>query len=278
MATKTSYEYIVLGCGGIGSAAAYWLARRAKGDVLGLEQFELGHHHGGSQDHSRIIRLAYHHPDYTRLMPQAYAAWAVLEDESAVPVVHKTGSVQFALAAGQYKGEIDQYAAAMDAADIPYERLDAGEIMRRYPQFTIRQEVAGLYQAETGLADAIKGNAAHIGMARSHGATILDHCPVQEIHPVEGGVQVRTTRATFSARRLVITAGAWTDAVLAPLGKTLRLTVTQEQVTYYATPNLRDFAIGRFPIFIWHGPKVIYGFPVYGEVATKAARQPHLRA
>lgn len=268
---KTNYEYIVLGCGGIGSAAAYWLARRAGGEVLGLEQFELGHHHGGSQDYSRIIRLTYHHENYTRLTPHTYTAWATLEAESAVQVIHKTGSVEIALADSPTVREINIYAAAMDAAGIPYERLDADEIMRRYPQFRLRQAVAGLFQADTGLADAMKGNAAHIGMARYHGATILDHCPVQSVRSLEGGVEVRTERGTFSGRRLVVTAGAWTDKVLAPVGGRLGITVTQEQVTYYATPNLRDFAIGRFPIFIWHGPDLIYGFPVYGEVATKAA-------
>jgi len=40
-------------------------------------------------------------------------------------------------------------------------------------------------------------------------------------------------------------------------------------VTYYVTPNLRDFAIGRFPTFIWESDELAYGFPVYGEVATK---------
>ncbi len=269
MATKTSFEYIVLGCGGIGSAAAYWLARRAGGEVLGLEQFELGHNRGGSQDHSRIIRLSYHHADYTRLTPHTYGAWAALEAESAVQVVHKTGGVEMAPAGTPYENEVNAYAAAMDAAGIPYERLSAGEIVHRYPQFTLREEVAGLFQAETGLADAIKGNAAHVGMARCYGATILDHCRVEAIHPVAGGVAVETLQGTFSARRLIITAGSWADTVLAPLGRSLRLTVTQEQVTYYATPNLRDFAMDRFPVFIWHGPQAIYGFPIYGEVATK---------
>ena len=266
---KTDFEYIVLGCGGIGSAAAYWLARRAGGEVLGLEQFELGHHHGGSQDYSRIIRLTYHHENYTRLTPHTYAAWAVLEEKSAVQVIHKTGSVEIALANSPHVREINVYAAAMDAAGIPYERLDADEIMRRFPQFHITQEVAGLFQADSGLADASKGNAAHIGMARYHGATILDHCAVQSIRAFDGGVDVVTSQGTFSGRRLVVTAGAWTDQALASLGLKLSITVTQEQVTYYATPNLRDFAIGRFPIFIWHGPDTIYGFPVYGEVATK---------
>ena len=49
--------------------------------------------------------------------------------------------------------------------------------------------------------------------------------------------------------------------------------LTQEQVTYFATRNLRAFAPDRFPIWIWHGDEEYYGFPVYGEVATKAARR-----
>jgi sarcosine oxidase len=268
---KTNYEYIVLGCGGIGSGAAYWLARRAGADVLGLEQFELGHHHGGSQDHSRIIRLTYHHVNYTRLTPHTYTAWATLEEESAVRVVTKTGSIEMALKNGPHQRDIELYAGAMDAAGIAYERFGGDEVMRRFPQFRLAEEVDALWQADTGIADAARGNAAHIGMARYHGATILDHCPVTAVRPFDGGVDVETERGTFSCRRLIITAGAWTDRVLADVGIHLRLTVTQEQVTYYATPNLREFAIGHFPIFMWHGPDLFYGFPIYGEVGTKAA-------
>lgn len=64
--TRRDYEYIILGLGGLGSAAAYWLSRDAGADVLGLEQFELGHVRGESQDHSRIIRLSYHTPRLRR--------------------------------------------------------------------------------------------------------------------------------------------------------------------------------------------------------------------
>ncbi len=268
---KTDYEYIVLGCGGIGSGAAYWLARRAGGEVLGLEQFALGHPQGGSQDHSRIIRLTYHHENYTRLTPHSYSAWAAVEEESGVQLVFKTGSIELALKDSPYMREYALYSNAMDAAGIPYERLDGDEVMRRFPQFRIRQAVAALWQADTGLVDAGKGNAVHVALARRRGATILDQCRVTRLRPFDGGVEVITERGTFTCRQLVITAGAWTDHVLAALGFKLSVTVTQEQVTYYATPNLRDFAIGRFPIFIWHGDHVIYGFPVYGEVATKAA-------
>jgi sarcosine oxidase len=52
----------------------------------------------------------------------------------------------------------------------------------------------------------------------------------------------------------------------------LPLTVTQEQVTYFATPALADFAPERFPIWIWLDEPCFYGFPVYGEAGTKVAQ------
>ncbi|MBP9198656.1 MAG: FAD-dependent oxidoreductase, partial [Gemmatimonadales bacterium] len=52
----------------------------------------------------------------------------------------------------------------------------------------------------------------------------------------------------------------------------LPLEVTQEQVTYYATPHLREFQPGRFPVWIWMDDPCYYGFPVFGEAATKIAQ------
>jgi glycine/D-amino acid oxidase-like deaminating enzyme len=68
---SSTYEHIVLGAGGIGAAAAYWLARRG-GSVLALEQYRLGHDRGASEDHSRIIRHSYHTTEYTSLTRAAY--------------------------------------------------------------------------------------------------------------------------------------------------------------------------------------------------------------
>ena len=92
---RHDYEYIVLGLGGIGSAAAYWLARRGGGAVLGLEQFAIGHVRGASQDHSRIIRLSYHAPIYVRLAQHAYRAWAELERDAGESLIRRTGGLDF---------------------------------------------------------------------------------------------------------------------------------------------------------------------------------------
>jgi hypothetical protein len=185
---KLDYEYIVLGLGGFGSAAAYWLARREGGEVLGIEQFELGHVRGESQDHSRIIRLSYHATHYVEMAKHAYLAWHEVECDAGEQLVLRTGGLD--LGARVSAIPLSTYSDSMDAAAVRYERLDAGEIMRRWPQWRLTDEVHGLFQEQAGIAMAARGNAAHIRMAREYGATLLERSPVDSIRHRDGEVEV----------------------------------------------------------------------------------------
>jgi sarcosine oxidase len=270
---KRAFEYIVIGCGGIGSAAVYWLSREAGAEVLGLEQFHLGHDRGGSEDHSRIIRLSYHDPAYTALTPHTYEAWSEVEEESGVRLVFETGGLDLESVEDE-PTYVNHYAGAMAAAGIPYEELSADEVMERFPQFTLDESVLGVYQPAAGLVDAGKANAVHIALARARGATVLDETPVYGVRTVGDGVLVETAAGTFCARKLVVAAGAWTNRVLGHLGYGIPITCTQEQVTYFQTPHLREFTPDRFPVWIWHGGPdyTFYGLPVYGALASKAGQ------
>lgn len=267
---RTDFDYITLGLGGLGSAAAYWLARVAGRDVLGLEQFELGHVRGESQDHSRIIRLSYHTPGYVRLARRAYESWATLEGEAREPCVLKCGGLDVAPRGSRIP--LDPYLASLTAERVPFEHLDAAEIMRRFPQFRLTDDCHGIFQEDGGIAMAAVANAAHQRMAREHGATLRDRCPVTSVRTVGGEVEVVAGDAAYRCRRLVVAAGPWSNTILAMLGRTLPLEVTREQVTYYATPHLTEFAPGRFPVWIWMDDPCYYGFPVFGERATKVAQ------
>jgi sarcosine oxidase len=130
---KREFEYIVLGLGGLGSAATYWLSRRAHHEVLGIEQFHLGHVHGESQDHSRIIRLSYHTPGYVRLAKQAYSAWAVLEEEARRKLIVTTGGID--LWPPHSVIPLTDYTRSLTAEKVPFELLRAGNIHRRFPKF-----------------------------------------------------------------------------------------------------------------------------------------------
>lgn len=270
MPTKRSYEVIVLGLGGLGSASLYWLSRRLGGEVLGIEQFSLGHPYGGSQDHSRIIRLAYDDPAYAALAPHTFVAWREVEAESGIQLVHQTGSLILGPDPDLEVSLVDHYAQAMTRSGIPFQALDAQETMQRFPQFKLRPGDRSLFQSFAGLVDPGKANAVHIALARGRGAAVLENTRIESIRPIKDGVSLETSQGSFTCQRLVVTSGAWSNQVLVGTGLNLPLTVTEEQVTYFATPNLRQFTPDRFPVWIWEGEQNFYGFPIYGEVATKA--------
>jgi len=267
---RRDYAAAVIGLGGIGSGAAYWLSRRLGSDVLGLEQFELGHERGASQDHSRIIRLSYHRPDYVRLAKRAYETWDLLRAESGVQVVTTTGGLD--LWPADARIPIADYAGSLAVEGVPFETLDAVETMRRWPQWRLDEGTVAIFQPAGGLADPNRANAAHQRLARAHGAILLDRSPVTALRDLGGEIEVETSTAgRFRVGTVVLAADAWTNELLASFGRRLPLTITREQVTYYACPRPADFAPERFPVWIWMDEPCYYGFPTYGEAGPKAA-------
>ena len=267
---RREYAAAVIGLGGIGSGAAWWLSRRLGADILGLEQFELGHVRGASQDHSRIIRLSYHRPDYVRLAKRAYETWDLLRAESGVQVVTTTGGLDLWPPGARIP--MADYSASLAAEAVPFELLDADETVRRWPQWRLADGTQAIFQAAGGLADPNRANAAHQRLAREHGATLLDRTPVTRLRERAGLIEIETAnRGTFRAPAVVLAADAWTNELLAGFGRRVPLTITREQVTYFACPRPADFAPDRFPVWIWMDEPSFYGFQTYGEAGPKAA-------
>ena len=270
-ATRRDWDAIVVGLGAIGSGAAYWLSRSLGGGVLGLERFLMDHANGASADHSRIIRLSYHRPEYVRLAKRAYATWAEVEAEADRKIVTATGGLDL-WPTNAAIPESD-YVDSLAAEDVPFEQLDGAEIRRRWPQWHVGDDVRALWQVRGGLADPFKGNAAHRRLAVARGATLRDNAPVSAIRDAGGGdLEVVTPEATYRTPRVVLTADAWTNGLLEPLGHHLPLTITKEQVTYFDCPDPGAFAPDRFPVWIWMDDPCFYGFPTYGEAGPKAAQ------
>jgi sarcosine oxidase len=267
---RREWDLIVVGLGALGAGAAYWGSTRPGARVLGLERFEFGHVNGASADHSRIIRLSYHRPDYVRLAKRAYETWAIVEAEADEQIVTITGGVDL-WPADPAIPKAD-YTESLTAEEVPFELLDADEVMRRWPQWRLDDGTAAMFQAQGGLADPFKGNAAHLRLATERGATLQDRTPVTAIRQVGDDVEVDAGGTTHRAAHVVVAADAWTNELLARFGRRLPLTITKEQVTYLGAPDPAAFAPDRFPVWIWMDDPSFYGFPTYGEAGPKAAQ------
>src|SRR6187200_1165128 len=129
-----TFDVIVLGTGGVGSAACYQLAKRGA-RVLGIDQFPGGHDRGSSHGETRVIRQAYfEHADYVPLLLRAYDLWRELERETATDLLHQVGLLQV----GPPEGFVVR--GVLEAArqhGLKVESLRGEEVPRRFPGFHV---------------------------------------------------------------------------------------------------------------------------------------------
>lgn len=264
-----SFDVAVVGLGALGSAAAYHSARKGA-RVVAFEQFELGHVRGASHDTSRIIRTSYGAPQYVRLAQSAYRDWADFEAVSGEQLTVVTGGLVFIPAEGPF--DAADFTSSLDEVGVPYELLSPAEVHERWPQFSLPDGVKTIYTPDSGIAHAARSVAALQMQARAHGAVIRDRTPVTALTPQDSGVIVHTKRGDILAKKVVLAADAWTNALLEPLGAAIPLITMQEQVTYFKPEDADAFDRERFPVWIWEDESCFYGFPTYGEPTIKAAR------
>src|SRR6185436_3959125 len=169
MAATTHFDAIVLGTGGVGSAAAFHLARRGA-KVLGLDRFPGGHDRGSSHGQTRIIRQAYfEHSDYVPLLLRAYELWRELEQLAGTDLLHQIGLVQI----GPPEGAVVR--GVLEAArlhKLTVERLPAAEVERRWPAFRVPAESVGAFEAAAGYLRVERCVLAHLAAAKQHGAEL----------------------------------------------------------------------------------------------------------
>jgi sarcosine oxidase len=270
------FDVAVVGLGVLGSATAWQLARRGH-SVLGLERFELGHTRGASHGDSRIIRLSYHTPNYVSAAIEAYQDWAALEADSGRSLVLRCGGVDLFPPAAAI--DIEDYVNSMTAMAVPYTVLTASVARARWPGLAVPEGTTVLAQDRTGIVPASLGTRTLQEQARRHGADLRELQRVVEISDLGEAVVLRTAEGRrHFARRVVVTADAWTNDVLASLDVSLPLTVTKEQVVHFGVSDARvDGAGGRhapgaFPVWIWMDDPSWYGFPTYGAPSIKVGQ------
>lgn len=263
------YDVVVVGVGGMGSAALYHLARRGK-RVLGLERFDIPHDLGSSHGLTRIIRLAYFEdPSYVPLLHRAYELWRELQEDAGEQLLYVTGILE----AGEriYDGAL----RSCHEHDLPHEQLDGAEVSRRFPAYRLPAGLSVLYQPDAGFVLPERCIVAHVEGALARGATVRARERVRAWEQTSTGVRVETERGEVEAERLVLTAGAWSqDVARLPAG----LVVAQRQVLAWLQPSRPELFIPqRFPVFnLKFEQGHFYGFPIFGIPGVKLGRYYHL--
>ncbi|KAB1197821.1 MULTISPECIES: N-methyl-L-tryptophan oxidase [Haloferax] len=266
----SSYDTIVVGVGGMGSAATYQLAKRGV-DVLGLERYDVPHTRGSSHGDTRIFRLTQpEHPEYVPLAKRAHELWREVETESGTNLLTTTGSVHAGPAGGSM---VEDSVRSCEAHDIDHEVLTGTELSERFPGYDLPDDHRGVYQPDGGFLACERATSAHVTQAFEHGATIRAREAVEDIDIKERGVTVTTTRGQYSADNLVLAAGAWAGKHLDFLSD--RLTPQRRVLAWFQPEKPENFRPENFPVFSADVPEgSFYGFPVFDRPGFKIGRTP----
>jgi len=255
---QTSFDVIVLGVGSMGSSACYHLAKRGF-KVLGLEQFDIPHELGSHAGQSRIIRKAYGEgTDYVPLLEKAYQNWKSLESETGSTVYYKTGLTYFGAKGDPFLKTVKSSSAKYK---IPVNDLTVEECNRKYPQFKLPLDFQRLEEPDAGLITPERSILLYVEQATLKGAVIRTKEKVLDWKREAGGVTVVTSRGTYKAAKLVITAGPWAGKMIPALAS--KLTITRQAVAWVKPRKWDDFVLGKFPCWILEKKEYdFYGFPI----------------
>ena len=263
-----TYDCIVAGVGGAGSAALYHLAGRGE-KVLGLDRFAPGHDRGSSHGDTRIIRMAYfEHPDYVPLLKRAHSLWDELEEARGERLRFETGLLQVGPEGGYI---VEGVLRSAREHDLVVDRLGAAEAEGRFDGFRLEDSMAGVYEKEAGYLLVESCVRAHAEEAVSLGARLETGVSILRWREQGDGITVETDQGTFSAASLIITAGAWAPEFLEKLG--VPLEVRRKHLYWFRCPGERYRDSSGFPAFVFEtGAGFFYGFPSIDAESIKVAR------
>ena len=266
-----TYDTIVLGVGGMGSAAAYHLAARGQ-DVLGIERYDIPHTQGSSHGITRIIRKPlFEDSGYVPLVQRSLDLWTDLEESYGRQLLYRTGSIDF----GPPDSEVVRGSERSCAVhDLDHTILTGEELTARPGAHDVPDDYRAVYQPDGGFLHSDQCIVAHVEGAHDHGATIRAREAVTDWTADESGVQVTTDRGEYAADTLVVTAGAWTGRLCPAVAE--YLAPERNVLGWFQPTDPAQFDRENFPVFVADVPKGnFYGFPTFEVPGFKFGKHHH---
>jgi sarcosine oxidase len=267
--TETA-DIIVVGLGAVGGAALYQAAKLGA-KVIGIDRFTPPHDQGSSHGETRITRQAIGEGrEFVPLVLRSNEIWRELEAATGRSLMTQNGGLILATpgVTGSHHGSSSFLQDTIDAAKeygITHEILNSGDIRRRFPQFRLSADEQGYFEPGAGFLRPELCVDTQIEQAVAYGAIARNSEVVLKVEPTNREVAVTTDRHTYSAAKVILTAGPWISKLL-PAGYASSFKVYRQTLCWFdLAANADCYSPERFPIFIWiTGTRVqdmLYGFP-----------------
>lgn len=270
MSSQNNYDVIIVGAGSMGMAAGYYLARQGVKTLL-VDAYDPPHTNGSHHGDTRIIRHAYGEGrQYVPLVLRAQQLWGELQEETSEKIFEKTGVLAFGPKGSSFTNEM---IASAEKYDLPLEVLQANEVMERWPGIVIPEELIGCFEPDSGVLFCENCIRTYRELAAARGATLLMNTPIVNIEIHEHSATVFTAKDSFTADKLIVSAGAWNKKILQKTGMDLPLQPSRRTIGWFeADETLYNSA--AFPAFTAETleGEMYYGFPSFERSGVKIGR------
>jgi glycine/D-amino acid oxidase-like deaminating enzyme len=263
---------VVLGGGILGLATARALAAAGAAVTL-VEQGPLPNPLASSYDAHRLIREVYGDSDgYCRMVADAFAAWERLWENLGTRHYVETGALAISDEPGDWT---DRSARTLDRVGIPWERLDAAELRRRFSLLAVDDGAWGVFTRRGGVLLADRILHALTRDVADRGVTLHAGVPAVEIDPERARIRLADGRV-LSGDRLVAVVGAWTVKLLPRLDTRFR--PHRQALAYVEAPAEHARRWKRMPILVdLGGPNDLYVVPPVAGTGLKFGAGAHKR-
>jgi sarcosine oxidase len=215
--TERQYDYIVVGKGLMGVAAARHLSAHSPSVALvGPDEPADRPSHGGvfgsHYDEGRITRILDRDRIWALLAQRSIARYRDLERRSGISYYHEVGH----LAVGPRPDVAEDYVARLHAVakelGVAYEMSEGAALRERFPYLAFEAGSVGLYQPHTAGHVSPRGQVrAQEAVAAQQGATIIRET-VHAVRQVDGGVEVSTEEGhTYHGAKVLVAAGGFSN-------------------------------------------------------------------
>jgi glycine/D-amino acid oxidase-like deaminating enzyme len=257
--TRPPVDVAVIGAGVFGAWTAHALHSAGQSIAL-LDAFGPGNSRSSSGGETRITRSAYGDREiYARWAAESLTAWKALARRTGLALFEETGVLTIIPGGDRFA---DDSSTVLQRLGIRYQRLSAGETMRRFPQFTLKPTESAIFEPDAGALMARRAVQALVSELVAGGVDYR----MGAVLPPSGSGKLRAIETeaggTITAARYVFACGPWLPKVFPGLLKA-RIRAQRAEVFFLGVPagDTRYFP-PAMPAWIDRGGMGdAYGFP-----------------
>ncbi|MEO0783254.1 MAG: FAD-dependent oxidoreductase, partial [Pseudomonadota bacterium] len=209
---KSHYRVVVIGGGVVGASVLYHLAKFGWDDVCLIERSILT---AGSSWHAAGGFHALNaDPNIASLQAYTIDLLSEIEKESGQSVgMHMTGGMTLAGTPDRWEWLQSAYRTFQSIGINDVHLITPEEAGQLNPIMSTHGILGGMWADREGYIDTTGTVQAYAGAAKKHGATVIEHNRVLELHQTPNGWKVVTEKGTIDCEHVVNAGGLWAKQV-----------------------------------------------------------------